>query len=163
MRFLLVAMSLAHAGAPDAVVLPSQGVQGTVSVSLSPADAMARLADPTWVSSIDGGRTTVVVTGHDGACTLAAYTSPSALMTVTYTIRQCPTGSGYRSLLVSSDDFETYESEWIVAPDGAGSLLTYRVRLEPKLPIPLALMTGTIRRDVLSMMEHFDAAFHRAP
>ncbi len=160
MWFLLVAMSLAHAGAPDAVVLPSQGVQGTVSVSLSPADAMAKLADPTWVSSVDGGRTTVVVTGHEAACTLAAYTSPSALMTVTYVIRQCPTAHGYKSALVSSDDFAAYESEWTVAPDGAGSLLTYRVQLEPRLPIPLSLMTGTIRRDVLSMMEHFAAAFH---
>jgi len=160
MWLLLVATSIARAGAPDAVVLPSQAVQGTVSVSLSPSDAMAKLADPTWVSSVDGGRTTVVVTGREGACTVAAYTSPSALMTVTYTIRQCPTGSGYRSILVASDDFQAYESEWTVVPDGAGSLLTYRVRLEPKLPIPLALMTGTIRRDVLSMMEHFEARFH---
>lgn len=160
MWFLLVVTSIARAGAPDAVVLPSQAVQGTVSVSLAPGDAMARLSDPTWVSSVDGGRTTVVVTGHDGACTLAAYTSPSALMTVAYTIRQCPTGQGYKSLLVASEDFAAYESEWTVTPDGAGSLLTYRVRVEPKLPIPLALVTGTIRRDVLSMMEHFEARFH---
>ena len=159
---LLVATSPALAGAPEAVVLPSQAVQGTVSVSMSPTEALARLADPTWVSQVDGGRTTVVVTGRDGACTLAAYTSPSTLMTVTYTIRQCPTAHGYKSVLVSSDDFETYESEWTVAPDGAGSLLTYVVHLEPKLPIPLSLMTGTIRRDVLSMMEHFGAAFHPA-
>lgn len=155
----MLLVGAAYAGAPAAVVLPSQGVEGTVSVALTPAEALARLADPTWVRGIDAGGTTVVVTGHEGECLLADYVSPSALMTVRYTIRQCPTGHGYRSTLVSSDTFSTYVSEWTVAPDGAGSLLTYRVDLTPRLPLPLSFITGTIRKDVLSMMQRFADRF----
>jgi hypothetical protein len=158
--WMLLATTLpALAGPAEAVVLPSQGVQGTVSVSLSPAEAMTRLADPTWVADVDGGHVTVVITGHEGACTLAAYTAPSTLLTVNYTVRQCPTAHGYKSVLVASDDLQAYESEWTIAPDGTGSLLTYRVQLKPTLPIPVGWMTGTIRGDVLRMLDRFAARF----
>lgn len=155
MSLLLFGLSAARAGAPAAVVLPSQAVEGTVSVALAPDEALRRLADPTWVRGIDGGGTTVSVTGREGDCLVADYTSPSTLMTVRYTIRQCPTGHGYRSTLVRSDTFSDYLSEWSVAPDGTGSLLTYRVQVAPSLPLPVSFITGTIRRDVLSMMQRF--------
>ncbi len=150
-------MSLALAAPPTAVVLPSQAVEGSVSVAMPPSEALAHLADPTWVREIDGGTTRVTVREREGACVLADYSSPSLVMTVRYTIRQCPTGHGYLSTLVQSADFAAYESEWSVAAEGAGSRLTYRVRVEPKLPLPLGLITGTIRGDVLAMMEAFAA------
>lgn len=149
--------SFALAGAPTAAVLPSQAVEGSVTVNLTPADALSRLADPTWVRSIDGGGTTVSVRTRDGSCLIADYTSPSVVMTVRYTIRQCPTGHGYKATLVSSDDFDSYESEWSVTPDGAGSLLTYRVRIDPSMPLPSSLITGTMRKEVQGMMERFAA------
>lgn len=151
----LLLAPLALAGAPTAVVLPSQGVEGTVWVAMAPADALRRLSDPTWVSSIAGGTTVVSVRSKEGDCVVADYASPSTLMTVRYTVRQCPTGNGYRSTLVKSDDFASYESGWSVVADGAGSTLTYRVQLAPTFPVPVSFITGTMRRDVFSMMQRF--------
>ncbi len=156
---LMALVATVQAGAPTAVVLPSQAVEGSVSVALAPADALARLADPTWVRSVDAGGTTVTIRQREGDCVVADYTSPSTLLTVRYTVRQCPTGHGYRSVLVASDTFATYDAEWIVAPDRTGSLLTYRIQLTPSFPLPVSFITGTIRRDILSMMERFHATF----
>lgn len=150
-------IAAAFAAPPTAVVLPSQGVEGSVSVALPPAEALARLADPVWVRGIDAGTTEVTVTAREGECLVADYRSPSWVMTVTYTIRQCPTGHGYLAKLVRSPDFAEYESEWSVAPEGEGSRLTYRVQVKPKVPLPLGLITGTIRSDVLEMMQAFEA------
>lgn len=128
-------------------------------MTLAPADVRARLADPTWVSTIDAGSTTVTVRERAGDCLIADFTSPSTLMTVRYTVRQCPTANGYKSTLVSSDDFASYEAEWSVAAEGTGSLLTYRLRLTPSLPIPASFLSGTLRRDILSLMEQFAGRF----
>ena len=159
----LLLAPLALAGAPTAVVLPSQAVEGTAWVALTPADALQRLSDPTWVSRIDGGATVVSVRSKEGDCVVADYASPSTLMTVRYTVRQCPTGHGYRSTLVSSSDFASYVSEWSVAADGAGSTLTYRVQLAPAFPVPVSFITGTMRRDVLSMMQRFSEKLGTPP
>lgn len=150
-------VSLALAGAPTAAILPSQAVEGSVTVAMAPAEVLSKLADPTWVRSIDGGGTTVSVRSRDGSCVIADYSSPSVVMTVRYTIRQCPTGKGYKATLVSSDDFDSYESEWSVTADGAGSLLTYRVQIDPSMPMPSSLVTGTMRKEVQGMMERFAA------
>jgi len=155
MLLSLLAAHLATAAAPDAVVLPTQGVQGTVSVALAPADIRARLADPVWVRTVSGTTTTVTVKSREGSCVVSDYVSPAGFMTVKYTVRQCPTAQGVKSTLVASGDFSTYESEWIVTPDGAGSLLTYRVHVTPSLPLPVSLITGTMRKDVLAMMTSF--------
>lgn len=150
---------LAWAGGPSVSVDASNTVIGTVSVSLSPDDVRGRLADPGWVATVDGGKTTVTVAGHDGACLLVDYVSPSSLVTVRYRVRQCPTAGGYRSTLVESDDFSAYEAEWIVSAEGTGSTLQYRLRLAPKVPLPASVMAAIVRGGVEDMMGAFAARY----
>lgn len=156
---MLILALVAWAGAPTSTILPDSAVRGTVSVSLPPSDVKARLADPTWVRSVAGGGTTVLVRSRDGDCVISDYTSPSAVMTVAYTARQCPTADGHKATLMSSPDFAVYETEWAVTPEASGSLLTYTIRIVPVLPFPRSLVTGTLRREVLGMMSSFDRAY----
>lgn len=154
--------SLAWAGSPTAVLRPDKSVMGTVSLAIAPSELRSRLADPRWVASVSGGGTTVAVRGRQGDCLVSDYTSPSAVMTVAYTVRQCATATGYRSTLVSSSDFDAYETEWSVTPEGEGSLLTYTIHLEPSLPFPTSMVTGTLRKEVEEMMQAFYLNFGTA-
>lgn len=149
----------AAVAAPE-VTVPEPGVVlGSVHLAAAPQVLREGLADPRWVSSIDGGSTTVVVTGADGPCLLADYTSPSAVMTVRYSVKQCPTADGVVTTLVSSRDFSSYEARWSVQPYTTGSTLSYRLVVASRLPVPESLMTGITRRSVVAMLEKFAARF----
>lgn len=61
--------------------------------------------------------------------------SPFALRT-----RRCPTTSGYREQLVSSDGLRSYDSTWEIREDGPGrTQVNVRMRTEVSLPVPTSL------------------------
>lgn len=60
--------------------------------------------------------------------------------------RLCPTDTGWRENLVSSDDFNAYSTEWSVSEDHGQSSVQVKVRSEVNLLVPTALVrTGTIQ------------------
>ena len=156
-------LSSALAGAPSATLLDDGTVVGTASVTTAPAEVIRLVADPRWITSIDGGGTQVTVTGREGACLLADYFSPSAFLDVTYTVRQCPTAAGNVSTMVTSNAFHSYRTEWTITPEGAGARITYRLQLDSKLWVPESVVTSTVKKSVERMMQRLADKLGRAP
>jgi ribosome-associated toxin RatA of RatAB toxin-antitoxin module len=148
---LLVTAALAVP--PSAVLTDSGAVVGTVSVTTAPTEMMRLLGDPTWVAGVGGAGTRVTVKSHEGSCLIADYVSPSSVMEVTYTVKQCPTTTGYVATMITSNAFHSYRTEWKVEAEGAGSRLTYRLELDSKLWVPESLVTSTTRRSVEKLMQ----------
>lgn len=156
---MILLLALAHAGEPTAAAVPGRGVEASVSVRLSPEEVKARLADPRWVRDVSGTGTEVEIRAKQAGCVVSAFRSPSAIMTVAYTVKQCPTSQGVVVDLVESSDLASYRSEWIVTPEATGSLMTYKIQLSPAFPFPDSLVVGTLRKEVQGMMEAFDRAY----
>lgn len=134
---------------------------GRVSVAAPPDEARRRVSDPAWVSATEGGGTRVAVQGRDGACLLLDAVSPSAILEVRYSTRQCPTADGVRSTLVSSNAFSAYSTSWRVLPEGTGSLVEYRISMVTKLMMPQSWVYGTLRKRVQTLMEKVGGALAR--
>lgn len=138
---------------PTATAPSSQAVVGTVSVA-SPADEVRRLlADPVRLSQLDGGTTKVTIRAREGSCVIADYLSPSFLMDVVYAVKQCPTTEGNAATLLSSNAFSSYRTEWKVQPEGAGSLITYRIDIDSSLMVPDSMVVGATKKAVQKLME----------
>lgn len=133
---MLLPLTLGAAlAAPPVVEVRDGRVRGVVEVARPPAEVRGLLADPVWVNRTDGSSTTVTGSRPDGDCLLADYHSPSRLVSATYTVRQCGTPTGWTQTLVRSDLLTAYETEWVVAPAGSGSRISYSLRVEaPMLP-----------------------------
>jgi carbon monoxide dehydrogenase subunit G len=158
--WMLLAAALASTP-PTAVLTDDGAIEGVATVAAPPDRVKAQLADPAWVAKVGGGPTTVELAATEGNCLVLDYTSPNAIMTARYRVRQCPGRSGPVATLVESNTFLSYRTEWKVEPDGAGSLLTYRLELEPKVLIPTSLVRRASRSSVEELMVALVAAFQR--
>lgn len=151
-------VSMALAGASSSTIQEDGSVIGTVSVKAPVELARSRVSDPLWVSTTEGGGTQIKVTGKDGACLLLESMSPSVIMNVHYTTRQCPTADGVRATLQASNTFTDYSTTWRVVPEGTGSRIEYRLTMKTKLMLPQSFITGTLRKRVQELMEKIGAA-----
>lgn len=146
-------MHTALAGSPEAHVVSSTLVEGSVSVRAAAPDVRRWLADPNWVSSVDGGQTQVTVTGREGSCLLADYVADHSVMKVTYSVRQCPSSEGHVAVATRSNAFDTYRAEWRVVPEGTGALITYRLDIDTSLWFPNSFVTSTTRGAVERLLK----------
>lgn len=149
----------AFAAAPTASVVGTGTVEGSVSVGLAPADLRARLRDPTFVRDVNDGGVSVKVETDDGSCLVAAFTAPNLILTVHYRVRQCGTADGWGMSLVDSEELAEYSSTWTITPEGDGSLLTYRIHLAPKVPLPDTIVSRSLQHNVLGLLEHFASKY----
>jgi carbon monoxide dehydrogenase subunit G len=150
---ILLTLTAAFAGAPEAHVVTSTLVEGSVSVRAPAPDVRRWLGDPNWVSSVDGGQTSVTITGREGSCLLADYVADHSVMKVTYSVRQCPSSEGHVAVATKSNAFDTYRAEWRVVPEGTGSLVTYRLDIDTSLWFPNSFVTSTTRGAVERLLK----------
>lgn len=68
--------------------------------------------------------------------------------------RICPTAKGWREYLVSSEDYDAYDVEWIVQPTDGGSDVMLSVRSEINLAVPTSLVQSGIISDVNLTFKH---------
>lgn len=153
---LFFALGAAWAGSPVVEVKDGR-VRGAMEVTSAPEVVRQKLADPVWVNRTDGGPTTVTGSRPDGACLLADYHSPSRLVSASYTVRQCGTATGVAQKLVRSDLLTVYETEWTVTPSGAGSRVTYTLRVEAPM-MPTSWVLSMSEDGVVHMLEKVQVA-----
>lgn len=136
--------------------------RGTFTSPMAPADVRRLVGDPVWVAETDGTGTTVRAE-PDGSCVLGHATSPSAFKTVVYTVRHCPTDTGWKGTLVDSNAFDTYGVLWEVEPQEGGSRVSYTLTMTTSLPIPNWVISGTTRRGVEHLLARVEAALTTSP
>jgi hypothetical protein len=139
-------------------VRADHSVVGTVALPITPERLRERLADPTWIASIDGGGTTVTVESRAGDCLTMESVSPSVVKTVRYRVERCRTATGFEENLVASDTFEAYRVRWTVEPAPEGALLRYDIATRTSLMVPQWLIDQQTQRGVQRMLDHLHAA-----
>ncbi len=145
--------------APAVVVNDDHSVTGTVEVKTTPDDLKKKLSDPRWLAEVSGGGTKVTVRGEDGSCVTTENVSPSAVKTVTYRIKQCPTSTGFVATLVESNTFNAYRMEWTIAPTDAGTKATYDLTTETSMMVPQFIIDRSTKKGVLNMLVKLEGHF----
>jgi hypothetical protein len=145
-------LAAALAAPPTAVITEDGAIEGSASITASADDVVRKVTDAAWVAKVGGGTTTVVLVAQEGACQVLDYTSPNALMTARYRVRQCPGPQGPIATLVESNTFNAYRTEWKVVPEPGGARLTYRLELDPKVLFPMSLVRRLSRNSVEELM-----------
>lgn len=145
-------LALSFAAEPTVEVVGDDMVRGAIVVELAPEVVRQRLADPVWVVQSSGDGTEVVITSREGGCLLADYASPSFLMTVRYSVRQCPTKDGFESKLITSNAFSSYRTQWVVKPEGSGSRVEYVSQLNTTLSVPSSWVTKSMKKGITQML-----------
>lgn len=148
--------TVAVAAEPTIEVTDAGVVRGRVFVSAPPEVVRALLLDTAArVATIGDGMS--VTTEPDGACLLEHTLAPNPVVTVTYTVRGCPTDDGFRSELVESADLTRMISIWKVAAGDGGSWVSYDLDVASSLPLP----TFVVRRETKSGVAAALAALSR--
>lgn len=110
-------------------------------------------ASPTAVRSVipdvqQGPSSNVLSTEHvaDGSCFKIVRRTKGLWNPLTMNTRLCPTSTGWRESLISSDDFNAYETEWSVRDDNGQSAVQIKVKSEVNFLVPNSLVqSGAIQ------------------
>ncbi len=156
---LLLLTLTALAAEPSAKVLDSGAILGQVSLQVAPDALLQKLADPVWITVVDGEGTEVVVRSREGDCIVGEWTAPSALGPQAYVAKRCMLVDGVEATLVSSDNFSAYRTRWTVAAEGEGSLLTYEIAVISNLMVPQYFVNSSTRKAVLHLMGQMQKEF----
>ncbi len=155
----LLALPAAFA-APTVEVRDDNSVVGEVTVK-SPIDAVReKVADPVWLAKTDGGGTEVTVLADEGECLKLRHVTPNAIKTVRYTTRQCPTKTGFESVLVESDNFTSYRVEWTLdAREDGSTALRYLLHFETNMMVPQFIINRQSRKGVEHLLVALEEVF----
>jgi hypothetical protein len=101
----LFGAALAAGGSPAVVKVEDAGrVRATVYVPMAENDLRTRLADAAWPMQFDKSGTALVGRKADGSCELLDYRT-TGLFGADWTVRQCPTATGFAATLTDSSFF----------------------------------------------------------
>ena len=118
--------------------------EAAVRAALSNGASAARLS-PDSLSS----QSTRVGACEEVSSQVRGLFSPFALRT-----RRCPTASGYREQLVSSDGLSAYDSTWEIREDSPGrTQVAIRMRTEISLPVPSGLAQSHQARSLKDVLK----------
>ncbi len=135
---------VAHAGTGPAITVEDDGtVVARMLIDAPPAQVRQVIPD------IQAGTSTNVLSSTkvpDGSCIKIDRRTRGLWDPLEMKTRLCPTDTGWRESLVSSDDFNAYSTEWSVRDDNGRSSVQVRVRSEVNLLIPTSMVqSGTIQ------------------
>jgi hypothetical protein len=114
-------------------------------------DLRTRLADAAWPMQFDKTGTALVGRRADGSCELLDYRT-SGFLGADWTVRQCPTATGFAATLAESSFFSRYESRWILSPEGDGVRLDYVLDVGLPKMMPSGIARDKMASSVGSMM-----------
>jgi hypothetical protein len=94
----------------------------------------------------------------DGSCSSVFRKTRGLIRPLEMQTRFCPTTTGWRESLVSSADFNAYETEWVVRPQpGGGTSVQLRVVSGVNLMVPEALVRSStvsgVRESLASLIQ----------
>jgi len=148
----ILATALAGGSSSAVVKVDDAGrVSASAYVPMAASDLRKRLADAAWPMQFDKTGTALVGRRADGSCELLDYRT-SGFLGADWTVRQCPTSTGFAATLTESSFFSRYESQWILSSEGNGVRLDYVLDVGlPKL-MPSGIARDKMASSVGSMM-----------
>ncbi|MCB9673514.1 MAG: SRPBCC family protein [Alphaproteobacteria bacterium] len=147
----------AWAGSPEVVVNDDHSVHGEMVVPLAPDVVREKLADPVWISQVDGSGTTVTVHEKRGDCLVTDSVSPNIVKTVRYRVERCPSATGYETKLVESNAFTAYAVKWTFTAEGGGTRVSYDLMTETSLIVPQFVIDQQTKKGVLNLLTKLQA------
>jgi hypothetical protein len=152
---LLILPTLAAPATPSApVVQADSSVRTDVVIAATPATIRAVIADPRVAARLSDHIVRVDVLGKDGACDLVEVTCKGLASTLAYTVRRCPTPDGFTEALVRSDDFDAQRTEWHLQAVPGGTLVTFEVASEPRVPLPKRVIQAVVESSAVETLEN---------
>ena len=153
----LLGTALAGGSSPAVVNVDNSGrVRATAFVPMAEKDLRTRLADAAWPLQFDKTGTALVGRKADGACELLDYKT-SGWLGADWTVRQCPTSTGFAATLSESSFFSRYESQWILSPEGNGVRLEYVIDVGLPRMVPSGMAHEKMASSVGGMLERIVA------
>ena len=147
----LLGTALAGGSSPAIVKVEDAGrVSATVWVPMGANDLRSRLADAAWPLQFDKTGTSLVGRRADGSCELLDYRT-SGFLGADWTVRQCPTSTGFAATLTESSFFSRYESRWVLSPEGNGVRVEYVLDVGLPKMMPSGMARDKIASSVGSM------------
>ena len=145
--FLLIASVLGSAHALD-VQRSVEGEVVVVSAVLphTPADVLALLTQAEATMRIGKETRHVETRPLPNGCTELKVVSRGFGRDMRYTAERCRTANGFRSKMVDSEDFDAHDIWWTFAPAEAGTSVTIRVDVRPKVMVPHFLIRRFVAR-----------------
>lgn len=153
----LLSTALAGGSSPAVVKVDDAGrVRATAFVPIAEKDLRTRLADAAWPLQFDKTGTALVGRRADGSCELLDYRT-SGFLGADWTVRQCPTATGFAATLAESSFFSRYESQWILSPESNGVRLEYVIDVGLPRMVPGGMARDKMASSVGSMMDRMVA------
>ncbi len=90
----------------------------------------------------------------DGKCEKVKLQTRGLISPFVLETRRCPTATGWRETLVSSENFIEYWNEWTVKDLGDGALVTFKTRTLPNVAVPESLILSQTRRVLGKLMKN---------
>lgn len=150
-RWMLVVFALsftsllprAWASNPDVTVAEDGSITARMVIS-APAESVRQAVQELQHASSDN--VLELRFRPDGECQSVFRKTRGLWNPLTMRTRLCPTADGWREMLVQSDDYTDYESEWTIRHTDTGDTeMALRVRTAVNLAVPVALVRrGTI-------------------
>jgi hypothetical protein len=153
----ILGTALAGASSPAVVKVDDAGrVRATAWVPMAVADLRSCLADAAWPLQFDKSGTSIVGRRADGSCELLDYRT-SGWVGADWTVRQCPTATGFEQKLAESSFFSRYESRWTLSSEGNGVRVDYVVDAGLPKMVPSGWAREKMASSVGTMMERLVA------
>lgn len=97
--------------------------------------------------------TVSVKASPDGKCEKVKLQTRGLITPFVLETRRCPTATGWRETLVTSDNFTEYWNEWTVKDLGDGALVTFKTRTLPNVAVPESLILSQTRKVLGKLMK----------
>lgn len=145
---------LSSAQEPSTPTVSGDNTVKSEVVIAAPVDAVKQgLADPVAAAGLSANVISARVISR-GTCDVVAMTVKGMTGPMEYTVKRCPTATGWTEILVESDDFDAHRAEWKVTPVEGGSLVTLTVATEPDVPVPQRVINAVVESQVVQTLKN---------
>jgi hypothetical protein len=161
MRYFILTVACTLSSVAYALDVHSTVEQGWVVVSAtlphSKEQVDSFLSGSAKTMKLGDGVREVRTESLDNGCTKMHVTNNGFAKTLSYTSMRCPIPGGWHSKMVSSEDFEEHDIQWVAIPDGANTSLSIRVKVSLKAPIPDFVVRSIVTKGLTQTLERLDA------
>ena len=152
--FALFALLLDSASAAEPSVRTNSAGETVARIVLSadPIAVRAALADATSATELTP-EVEQVLAHASGPCHRISVVTRGPWAPLRYEGLRCPTDQGWKTELVSSEDFRVLHVEWNVLPADTGTTVEYKVRAELLQPLPPSWVRRGLERSARATVD----------
>jgi hypothetical protein len=157
---LSLAASSAVAAEPDFVWEDNGTLRATVVFEAPLAAVKKLLADPVKAMSLSPDVKKVTATAK-GACHEVHVTTTGITDSFQYHALRCPTEAGVKDELISSEDYEVQNSEWVLTAVDGGTRGVLRTRTKLTAWVPERFVKSGVKKGISKMIAAMQGALAR--